>query len=99
MPPILLLEFGSWITNLQWYLGSGAHSEFRSTTKDTNNLELGGIRLIEATLPDGTIVYRESNFGQETEVPIFIGNSILFTVIHSKIFFSFMFRHLLQNSW
>ena len=74
----VLLEFGSWISNIQWYLGSGSHSEFRSTTKDTNNLELGGIRLIEALLPDGTIVYRESNFGQETEVPIFIGNAVLF---------------------
>ena len=60
-------------------------------------MELGGIRLIEAILPDGTIVYRETNFGQETEVPIFIGNLILFTFTHSK--FSFMFRDLLQNSW
>ena len=51
-------------------------------------MELGGIRLIEAILPDGTIVYRETNFGQETEVPIFIGNLILFTFTHSK--FSFM---------
>ena len=45
---------------------------FLGGSKDTNNLELGGIRLIEPKLPDGTTVYRESNFGQETEVPIFI---------------------------
>ena len=47
-------------------------------------MELGGIRLIEVMLPDGTIIYRETNFGQETEVPIFIGNFNLFTFTHFK---------------
>ena len=71
------IDFENLVT--KWTLGhdgSGAHSEFRSTTKDTNNLNLGGIRLIEVRTRAGKLIYRESNFGQETEVPFFIGKYI-----------------------
>ena len=63
--------------NLQtkWTLGhdgSGGHAEYRSCNMDTKNLNLGGIRLIEVHANE-KLIYREENFGQETEVPIFIG--------------------------
>ena len=59
----------------KWTLGhdgSGSHSEFRSCKMDTQNINLGGIRLIQIQSGDN-VIYRETNFGPETEVPIFLG--------------------------
>ena len=39
----------------------------------TQNLEVGGIRLIEVLDSDGNVVYRESSYGSDTEVPLLIG--------------------------
>ena len=52
--------------------GSGRHSEFRSCRTDSENLILGGIRLIEIS-SNGNEIYTENSLGSETEFPYFIG--------------------------
>ena len=62
--PVIILTIG--------HDGSGNHSEFRSCNMGTQNLNLGGMRLIEVH-SGNELLYRESSFGPDTEVPLFIG--------------------------
>ena len=52
--------------------GSGGHSDYRSCRTGSNNLILGGIRLIEIK-SESKVIYTEKSLGSDTEFPWFIG--------------------------
>ena len=58
----------------------------------TQNLNLGGMRLIEVHSGDD-LIYRESSFGPDTEVPLFIGKSLVQNSFRVQpYFFDYHFR-------